>query len=903
MNLSKFTFLVVCGSLFSYTADGQQLPVNFLEKLEYREIGPTRQSGRFVDFAVVEQSDKVFYAATASGGLWKTVNNGISFISIFDNESVISIGDVAVAPTDSSIVWVGTGEANNSRSSYWGDGVYKSTDGSKTWTNMGLKESQHIGRVLIHPSNPDIVYVAALGHLYSDNEERGLYKTTDGGNTWSKVLDVIVKKKNIGVVDVVMHPQNPDVLFAAAFDKIRTPWTYNEGGPGSAIYKSNDAGASWAKVEGGLPGGFLGRIGIDISKSNPDVMYANIENVNVEGMKNKERAKQLLEGIPLAKGKKVIGDEVYRSDDGGESWRKVSPDGENVGGGPAYYYQQVRIDPNDAEHVYILGVRMWETIDGGKNWQRPFRFGGDNHGMWMDPKDSKHMILGYDHGMGITYDGGKNWYHPDELPLAQFYAVDVDMDYPYNIYGGLQDNGSVKGPSAKRSGASIRMEDWKRVGGGDGMYNVVDKENSRWLYNESQFAPLVKIDQVSGERKSIAYKNKNKEMRWNWNAPVLISPHNSATIYHGGNKVVKSTNRGESWEEISPDLTTNDPAKIQGTGNIQYCTITSIDESPLKEGVIWVGTDDGNVQLTQDGGENWTLLNENITGNPGYWVSRVVASSHHLGKAYVTYTGYRRDDFRPFIFVTEDFGATWKQITKGMPNEPVNVIREDQRNSNLLFTGTEMGVFVSIDGGDSWNSMKNNMPTSPVHDMVIQSRESDLVVATHGRGIFIMNIQALQEVAHTDGADYLFSIRSKVDWLSTGDNNGAFTNFNGKNDDSGLEIMYYLQNESDSVNIRIFLGDQLINEIKSTGNKGLNKTVWNRQKRKRERTDKEMKQFMTQMDRFKAFLSDEQYKARMAGKDYLMEEAGAGNYLVEMEMNGKTYRRHAVILKDQWHPR
>ncbi len=903
MNLSKLTLLGVCCSLFPYLVEAQQLPTNFIDKLEYREIGPTRQSGRFVDFAVVEQSDKVFYAATASGGLWKTINNGISFTSIFDNESVISIGDVAVAPSDSSIVWVGTGEANNSRSSYWGDGVYKSTDGGKSWTNLGLKESQHIGRILIHPTNPDIVYVAALGHLYSDNEERGLYKSTDGGKTWNKVLDVVVKNKNIGVVDVVMHPRNSDVLFAATFDKIRTPWTYNEGGPGSAIYKSDDAGATWTKVEGGLPGGFLGRIGIDISKSNPDVMYANIENVNVEGMKNKERAKQLLEGIPLGKGQKVVGDEVYRSDDGGSTWKKASPDGESVGGGPAYYYQQVRIDPNDPEHVYILGVRMWETVDGGENWKRPFRFGGDNHGMWIDPKDSKHMLLGYDRGMGITYDGGKNWYHPDELPLAQFYAVDVDMDYPYNVYGGLQDNGSAKGPSAKRSGAPIRLEDWKRVGGGDGMYNVVDKENSRWLYNESQFAPLMRIDQVSGERKSIAYKNENKEMRWNWNAPVLISLHNSATIYHAGNKVIKSTNRGESWEEISPDLTTNDPTKIQGTGNIQYCTITSIDESPLKEGVLWAGTDDGNVHISQDGGKNWTLLNDNIPENPGYWVSRVVASNHKLGKAYVTYTGYRRDDFRPFVYVTEDFGATWKKITNGLPNEPVNVVREDHHNSNLLFAGTEMGVYASIDGGASWNTMKNNMPTSPVHDMVVHPRENDLVVATHGRGIFITNIKVLQEISHINDADYLFSIRPKVDWLSTGDNNSTYTNFNGKSDEGGLEIMYYLQNDSDTLNIKIFQGDQLISEIKSPGNKGLNTAVWDKQKRKRERTEKENEQFMNQMKRFKAFLSDEQYKARMAGKDYIMEDAGAGSYLVEVDINGKIFRQRAVILKDQWHPR
>lgn len=895
----KRIFLAVLAIGMTLSLSAQDLK-NALTQLNYREIGPTRQSGRFVDFAVVPQSPTVFYAATASGGLWKTINNGISFTPIFENERVISIGDVAVAESDSSIVWVGTGEANNSRSSYWGDGAYKSTDGGKTWSNMGLRESQHIGRIIIHPTNPDVVYVAALGHLYSDNEERGLYKTTDGGATWSKVLDVVVKKKNIGVVDVVMHPSNPDVLFAATFDKIRTPWTYNEGGPGSGIYMTSDAGENWTKVEGGLPGGFLGRIGIDIAPSNPDIMYANIENVNVEGMKDKDRAKMLLEGIPLERGQRVVGDEMYRSDDGGKTWRKVSPDGEDVGGGPAYYYQQVRIDPNDPEHVYVLGVRMWETVDGGDNWRRPFSFGGDNHAMWIDPADSRHMLLGYDHGMGVTYDAGKTWYHPDELPLAQFYAIGLDMEVPYNVYGGLQDNGSVKGPSAKRSGSPIRMEDWKRIGGGDGMYNVVDQENSRWLYNEFQFGPLTRVDQVTGERKNI--KHRNNKMRWNWNSPILISPHDQATIYHGGNMLVKSTNRGESWEEISPDLTTNDPAKIQGTGNIQYCTITSIDESRINKGTLWVGTDDGNVQLSQDDGKNWTLLNENITGNPGYWVSRVIASSHVAGRAYVTYTGYRRDDFRPFVYVTEDYGATWKSIAANLPNEPINVIREDPVNPDLLFVGTEMGVFVSIDRGMNWESMRLDMPTNPVHDLQIHPREHDLVVATHGRGVFITNIRPLQELKNASG-NYLFSIRSKVDWINAGDNNGAFTNFNGDNEEEGLEIFYNLAAASDDVQIVIKNGDKVVNEITGPGNKGLNMVVWDRQVRVRKRTEKEIEQYVNRMNRFRSFLSDEQYNARMAAKDYITASAIPGDYTVEVTLGGQVHSETASILVDQWHPR
>jgi len=883
----------------------QTVPKNMFNNLEYREIGPTRQSGRFVDFAVVEEAPKVYYAATASGGLWKTYNNGITWNPIFDDQPVVSIGDVAVAPSDSSIVWVGTGEANNSRSSYWGNGVYKSTDGGQNWKHLGLEESHHIGRVIIHPENPDVVYVAALGHLYSDNPERGLYKTIDGGKTWSKVLNVVENGKNIGVVDVVMHPENPDVLFAAAFDKIRTPWTYNPGGPGSAIYTSTDGGINWQKVKGGLPTGFLGRIGLAISQSNPDIMYANIENVNVRDMKYKDRLKQLTEGIPLERGQEVVGDEMWRSDDGGKNWRKVSPDSVDVGGGPAYYYQQVRINPTDPEHVYVLGVRMWETIDGGDNWRRPFRFGGDNHAMWINPKDPRHMLLGYDHGMGVTYDGGQHWYHPDDQPLAQFYAVGFDMEYPYNVYGGLQDNGSVKGPSTKRDGSPINLEDWTRVGGGDGMYNVVDPINSRWLYNESQFGPLTRVDQVTGERKSIAYRNQDRSMRWNWNAPILISPHDNETIYHGGNKLVKSTNKGESWEVISPDLTTQDSAKIIGTGNIQYCTITTVDESPLEEGIIWVGTDDGNVQLTKDGGKNWTLLNDKITGNPGYWVSRVTASHHQPGKAYVTYTGYRRDDFRPFVYVTEDYGETWTSLANNLPDEPINVIREDRVNPDLLFVGTEMGVYVSIDAGRNWTLMKLDMPTNPVHDIQIHPREHDLIAATHGRGIFITNIKPLQEWSEEAFKKpfHLYKVRPKVQWVTPDDKNSSYNNFDGESEPLGLEIHYHSNTDRDTLTMEVLQGDLLINELKAPVKAGMNKIVWNLQKRQRERTEKEKKQMLDRIERFRAFVSQEQIDAMMANIDYIMTRVQPGTYTFRMTIDGETYETEGELLVDRWHAR
>lgn len=901
---TKTSLCIVVLSLIAIcSVSGQAVHQNIIDKVTYREIGPTRQSGRFVDFAVVEQDYTIFYAATGSGGLWKTVNNGISFEPIFDFEKVISIGDVAVAPSNPDIVWVGTGEANNSRSTYWGDGVYKSTDAGKTWKNLGLKESHHIGRILIHPENPDIVYVAALGHLYSENPERGLYKTIDGGETWDLMLEVKDHRKNIGVVDVAMDPSNPELLIAAAYDKVRRPWTFNPGGPGSGLYKTTDGGKTWKKLEEGLPTGMLGKIGLEISVSNPDVVYANIENCNVPDVSDEERYKELLEGRPESG--KMVGDEVYRSDDKGETWRKVSPEDEEIGGGPAYYYQQVRIDPTDEEHVYILGVRMWETKDGGETWGRPFRFGGDNHAMWIDPTNPKHMLLGYDHGMGITYDAGEQWYHPDNLPLAQFYAVGIDMEYPYNVYGGLQDNGSVKGPSTKRNGGNILFEDWRSTGGGDGMYNEVDANDSRWLYNESQFGPLTRIDQKTGERKSVAYRERG--LRFNWNAPIVISPHNSDVIYHGANKLLKSTFRGEKWEVISPDLTTADSAKIVGTGNIQYCTITTISESPIAEGVIWVGTDDGNVQLTKDGGKNWTLLNKNIKGNPGYWVSRVEASHFDPATAYVTYTGYRRDDFHAFIFKTTDYGETWTSIASNLPDEPINVVREDPVNKNLLFAGTEMAVYVSINGGKSWTKMKGNMPTNAVYDMKIHPREKELIVATHGRGIFITNISPLQELSSKvlESKAHLFGITTMVQWVALEDNHASYSNYDGESKPAGVIINYYLKNDlQEEVTISIYQGDRLLNVLKGKNTAGLNRVIWTMNKRDRERTDREKQQVQQQIDRFKEYgLTDEQIEQYMGRMDmeYITSSVGPGEYTVVLEAAGVNLSRQALIMKDAWY--
>jgi len=893
--LAGFTLVALIGA---QDAQAQKIPSQVVESIKFREIGPTRQGGRYVDFAVVDDAPKVMYAATASGGLWKTVNNGQSWNSLFDQESIISIGAVAVDQQDTSVVWVGSGEANNSRSSYWGNGVYKSTNGGETWTNMGLPESHHIGRILIDPTNSDVVYVAALGHLYSENPERGLYKTTDGGKTWTKSLEVKRKDgKYIGVVDMTMSPDDPNTIIAAAYDKIRRPWTFNEGGEGSGIYKSTDAGKTWSKLSKGLPGGFLGRIGVAYAPGNSDVVYANIENVNIKGINDKERRNMLEVGIAPKRNQSIDGVQMYRSDDGGATWRMISPEGEDIGGAPSYYYQQVRVDPNDENHVYVIGIRIWETKDGGENWDTAFRFGGDNHAMWIDPADSDHFVLGYDHGMGITYDAGKTWYHPDEIPLAQFYAVGLDMDYPYNVYGGLQDNGSVKGPSTMRDGSSINYEQWARVGGGDGMYNVPDPSNNRYLYNESQFGPLSRLDMETGESKGIRYNDRS--LRWNWNAPIIVSAHDTDVIYHASNKVLKSTFRGENWEVISPDLSKNDAVKAGGTGNIQYGTITAMEESPLNPDEMWVGTDDGNVQVTLDGGKNWTLLNANIPNNPEYWVTRIEASNHYAGTAYVSFNGMRRDDFTSFLYKTTDHGKTWKSISNGIPAAGVNVIREDHKNPNLLFAGTELGVYASIDGGSNWTKFMNNIPTNPAYDMAIHSRENELVVATHGRGIFIADISSLQGMtpAVMNSGMELFDITPSVQYLRELRNVSAYTNFNGESRTPGSHIYFY-HATGGKATLKVMQGMREVYVMEVDAKAGLNHAVWPFSRIISERSAEDMERMKARFERFGMTGSD--LEERMAASKYVTGPVTPGTFQVVLEAGGKTITKEAVVMKDYW---
>jgi photosystem II stability/assembly factor-like uncharacterized protein len=598
-----------------------------------------------------------------------------------------------------------------------------------------------------------------MGHLWTRNEERGLFKTTDGGRTWDKVLYV---NDHVGVIDLVMDRTSPDVLYAATYEMDRKPWHLEEGGPGSGIHKSSDGGRTWKKLTQGLPTGKIGRIGLDIYQRNPKLLYAIVENVNPRSSAADARS---------------IGGEVYRTDDGGETWRKTHGLDVNVGGKAPYSFNIIRIDPGNPERILVTSDSIPNSEDGGKTWsalnfaseRRVFRsMFGDVRNIWFDQQNPKRVIALTDGGLHISYDGGVTADHYTNLPLGEIYAVAVDMEDPYNIYAGLQDHESWKGPINGPSGR-IGVEDWVTVGSGDGMYNQVDPTDSRWLYNTQEFGTPRRVDQRTHSRTIITPPAPAGErLRFNWVAPLRLSPHNPATVYVGAQMLFRSDDRGDHWQQISPDLTTNDAAKIAQNGpSIRFCTISTISESPVTAGMIWVGTDDGRVQVTRDGGKTWSDLTANIAaaGGPAdLWVSRVFASHFDPGIAYVSKTGFRADDFRPFLFKTTDFGRTWKPIVNGLPNKSINVVVEDARRGDLLFVGNDAGIYASVDAGAQWIALKGNMPTVPVHDLVIHPRESDLIAGTYGRGLWVTDISTLRQMdaAVLEKELHLFSIEPRT---------------------------------------------------------------------------------------------------------------------------------------------
>ena len=812
---------------------------NLAKAFVYRALGPARQCGRILHVAAHPSQPFTFYISPGTGGLWRTTNNGTTFASLLPEESNVPVGHFAIAPSDPQVIWVGTGDPASGRIPLRGFGVMKSVDGGKTWASKGLERTRHIGRIATHPADPEIVYVAALGNHFSANPERGLYKTGDGGRSWAKVLDLGDK---IGVVEVVLRPDNPDVVFAASYDKSRVPWNFDDFGPGTAIFKSTDAGKTWRKLAGGLPGGNLGRIGLAIYPKKPDVMYATIDNANERPPTEEEAKRAAAAAGPAQRPAQVprVGGEVYRSDDGGESWTKTNAAKEPIGGGK--WYGQIYVDPNDDKVVYVPNTPLYRSLDGGKTWgaKAPENLAGsvhvDHHAIWIDPADSRHIILGHDGGLAVSYDFGRTWDAFDSLPLAQYYAVGVDMDEPYNIYGGLQDNGSVRIPSNGPSGA-ITRDDWTAVGGGDGMVNVVDPTDSRWLYNASQNGAIQRVDQKLGQSRSIRPRPPagRPAYRFNWTAPIAVSPHNGQIVTIGAQVLVRSLDRGDTWHEISPDLTTNDPVKLKG--NIEFCTLTTFSESPLEAGLIWTGSDDGQVQVTRNGGGTWRDATAKLAaaGAPkDHYVTRVFASAHRSERAYAAKAGWHREDYRPFVFKTEDLGETWTNITADLPEGTVYAIVEDRRNPGLLFVGAESGVFATLDGGRSWRRFGTGLPPNAlVHDLLIHPRDNDLVVATHGRGIFVVDIAPLQEMTGSFGSSdvHLFAVEPKIPWpvrrrkLEGSDGDRTF---NGANEPAGLAIRYCLKAAAtDKVVIRVTdpYGEEIA-VLDGTGAAGLNTVVW-----------------------------------------------------------------------------
>jgi photosystem II stability/assembly factor-like uncharacterized protein len=694
--------------------------------LKLRAIGPAVTSGRVVSFAVHPKEKSTYYVGSASGGVWKTVNAGTSFTPVFDGEGSYSIGVVVLDPKNPNVVWVGTGENNSQRSVSYGDGVYRSDDGGKSWKNMGLKKSEHIGRIVIDPRDSNTVYVAAEGPLWGPGGDRGVYKTTDGGKNWKPVLTV---SENTGVADIALDPRNPDVLLAAAYQRRRHVWTLIDGGPESAIYKSIDAGATWNKIKSGLPTEDMGRIGFAMSPVNPDVIYASIESIDKKGG-------------------------IFRSTDLGGTWERRSDRDDQ-----AQYYAHIVADPENLDRIYVMSVFLQVSDDAGKtlhNLGERFKH-VDNHEIWIDPDNNRHYLVGCDGGVYESFDRAATWNFKTNLPVTQFYDIAVDEAAPfYHVYGGTQDNFSLGGPARTRSVHGITNADWFVTAGGDGFHSRVDPKDADTVYAESQHGNLLRYDRRTGESVGIQPQPGGGEppLRWNWDSPVLISPHSHTRLYFAANKLFRSDDRGDSWKAISGDLsrqvdrnTLPVMGKVWGPDAVAksvstsfYGNIVALSESPRKEGMIYVGTDDGLIQVTEDGGVQWRKI-EKFPGVPeATYVSRIMASQHDATTAYAAFDHHKSSDFAPYLLKTTDAGRTWTAIQGDLPaNGPVLAIAEDDVNPQLLFAGTEFGLYFTIDGGKKWLRLKGGLPTVAVRDLAIQKQMNDLVVGTFGRGIYVLD--------------------------------------------------------------------------------------------------------------------------------------------------------------------
>ena len=810
MTLRTLTLLLVV----SATPALAQIPDALLDNFRPREVGPAFMGGRTVDLAVYEEDPAIFYAATASGGLLKTVNGGNSWVNVFDRQSTVSIGDVAINPTDHNVIWVGTGEANNRQSSSWGDGIYKSTDGGRTWQHMGLRESHHIGRIVVNPQDTDIVYVAALGHLWGANPERGVFMTIDGGRNWQHVLSL---NEDTGAVDLAMDPANPKVLYAAAYQRRRSAWGFNGGGPHGGIYKTVDGGRTWRKLSNGLPEGPVGRIGLDIFRRNSNVVYATVE--HEEGG-------------------------IFRSEDKGETWTKVN----SLNPRPMYY-SQIRIDPNDEKRIYVLGTQLSVSDDAGRTFfEGDPEVHSDHHALWINPQNSRHLIDGNDGGIWVSRDRSQSWEHLNNYAMGQFYHVTVDMQQPYRIYGGMQDNATWGGPSMVRDRQGIANEHWSQMLACDGMYVAVDPGDGRTIYTNCQNGRIVRYDQATGERKAIQPQPVSGEetLRWNWTTPIVVSSHDPTTLFTGGNILYRSADRGHSWTAISEDLTgqlDRDELTLMGVpgeditlsrndGVSSFGNITALAESPRSAGLIYAGTDDGKVHVTRDGGGTWTDLTGRIPGVPEMiYVSRLRPSAFDEGTVYASFDGHRSDDFSPYVFVSTDYGASWRSIGSDLPTGSVYVIEEDPKNPDLLYIGTEFGLFVSIDRGSNWTRWKN-LPTVAVYDLVVHPRDNDLVLGTHGRSIIVYDdispLQQLNDEVLASGS-HLFDMQPGIQFIPN--ENGWFLggrSYRAGNPEPGVYVHYYLREPAgDDVDVTIRdAAGTVVRELTGPAGAGIHRVVW-----------------------------------------------------------------------------
>ncbi len=816
--------LIMIVTFISMAMSAESDKRSLLGDLKWRNIGPANMGGRVSAIEGVAGDPNTYYVGGADGGIFKTINNGVTFDEIFNDQDAYSIGAITVAPSDANVIWVGTGEGDPRNSVGYGRGVYRSIDGGITWVKAGLEKTERIKRIVVDPRDPDVVSVCALGREWGPNPERGVFITHDGGKKWEKVLYI---DEDTGCSDITMENSNPRIMYAGMWTFRRKPWRFDGGSKKTALYRTMNGGKNWNIIHNGLPDGPMTRIGVQVAQSEPNIVYLVTE------IKD--------------------GGTLFRSDDRGENWKKVHDDA-RINFRP-FYYSDIRVDPTNPDHLYSLSGGLYKSTDGGQKFERiAGGVHGDHQSFWIDPVDSKRLLSGSDGGYQVSYDAGANWDIVNNVTLSQFYQIFVDDENPYNVLGGLQDNGTWRGPSRTTNSAGILKDDWNAITGGDGYYAVPVPGKSNIIYSNLQGGVIFQKDMNTGNTRTIhPYPKitgsagdaiKDHKYRFNWDSPILISPHDPKTVYFGGNVLFKTTDEGYSWEVISPDLTTNDKSKQLTSGGEIYqdntaaefhCSILTIAESHVQEGVIWVGTDDGNVHITTDGGKKWTDITKRISGMPkNSWVGKIDASHFDAGTAYIAIDHHRSDDFKPYVFKVTNFGKRSENLSRGLPqNDYVKVVREDSQNSKLLYAGMEHGIYASWDGGKKWSAIMNNLPPVSVRDIKIQTIENDLVIGTHGRGAWILDdITPLQEMANTKSSGlHIFQPRTTYRWqMSRMDASQGQREYRAENPPYGAIISFHLATgKIDTVKIKIADSEgNHVSEFKVDEPKpGFNRTAWN----------------------------------------------------------------------------